>query len=147
MQQPFQTSDEAFKGTTEEWRSVAAKHNVSKKAAQHRLAPSSSRGASLDVAIQDAEEGTKGHKKRRKQCCQETTTTNDDYGGINKQAGSSIVGHALAATGSSKHQVRSLTDHFEKLLEESCQNHAYLVKHRLRDSSMMKSLRTSGSLS
>jgi hypothetical protein len=38
-------------------------------------------------------------------------------------------------------------DHFEKLLEETCPNHSYPVKHKLRDCSMMKSFMTSGSLS
>jgi hypothetical protein len=39
------------------------------------------------------------------------------------------------------------TDHFKKLLEETCPNHAYLIRHKLRDCGMMKSFMTSGSLS
>jgi hypothetical protein len=38
------------------------------------------------------------------------------------------------------------TDHFEKLLEETCPNHAYPVKHKLRDCGMMKNFMTSRSL-
>jgi hypothetical protein len=30
------------------------------------------------------------------------------------------------------------TDHFEKFLGETCPNHAYPIKHKLRDSGMMK---------
>jgi hypothetical protein len=30
-------------------------------------------------------------------------------------------------------------DHLEKLLKESCPNHAYAIKHKLRDYSLMKS--------
>jgi hypothetical protein len=37
-------------------------------------------------------------------------------------------------------------DHFEKLLEEICSNHAYPIKHKLRDYNMMKNFIASGSL-
>jgi hypothetical protein len=33
--------------------------------------------------------------------------------------------HVMTATRSGKHQVRRPTDHFERLLEEACPNHAY----------------------
>jgi hypothetical protein len=36
-------------------------------------------------------------------------------------------------------------DHFERLHEETCPNHAYLVKHKLRDGSMMKNFIALGS--
>jgi hypothetical protein len=35
----------------------------------------------------------------------------------------------------------------ENLLDETCVNHAYRIKHKLRDYSMMKSFMTLGSLS
>jgi hypothetical protein len=38
-------------------------------------------------------------------------------------------------------------DHFKKPLQETCPNHTYLVKHKLKDCSMMKSFMTLGSLS
>jgi hypothetical protein len=47
--------------------------------------------------------------------------------------------------GNGKHQVWPPTDHFEKILEETCQNYAYPVKHKLRDCSMMKNFMASGS--
>jgi histone acetyltransferase (RNA polymerase elongator complex component) len=37
-------------------------------------------------------------------------------------------------------------DYFEKLLEVICLNHAYSVKHKLRDSGMMKTFMDSRSL-
>jgi hypothetical protein len=64
---PFQASADTFKNTTEERCSGATKHTVSDKAAQLHPAPSSSRGASLDITVPDAEEGAKGSKKRHKQ--------------------------------------------------------------------------------
>jgi hypothetical protein len=53
----------------------------------------------------------------------------DDDGGINKQAGSSIVVHGTTVAGSRKHQAWPPVDHFEKVLEETCPNHTYLIKH------------------
>jgi hypothetical protein len=37
-------------------------------------------------------------------------------------------------------------DHFKKLLEETCPNHAYSIKHKLRYCSLMKCFMTTGSL-
>jgi hypothetical protein len=67
-------------------------------------------------------------------------------GGNNKQAGSSGMVCATAATCSRKHQARPPTDHFEKLLEQTCLNHAYPVKNKLRDCGMMKNFMASESL-
>jgi hypothetical protein len=38
------------------------------------------------------------------------------------------------------------TDHFEKLLDETCPNHTYPIKHKLGDCGMMKNFMVSGSL-
>jgi hypothetical protein len=70
----------------------------------------------------------------------------DNDGGINKQAGNSIILRITVVAGSGKHQARPPTDHFEKLLEDICPNHSYPVKHKLRDCSMMKNFVASGSL-
>jgi hypothetical protein len=80
--QPFHTSSGAPKSTTKKWRGVVNHHTISAKAAQLRLAPSSRRAASLDVAIQGDEEGAKASKKRRNQCRQEAAI--DDGGGTNE---------------------------------------------------------------
>jgi hypothetical protein len=53
----------------------------------------------------------------------------------------------MMVTGHSKRQARPPLYHFEKLHEETCPNHAYLVKHKLRDCSMMNIFMTSVSLS
>jgi hypothetical protein len=37
-------------------------------------------------------------------------------------------------------------DHIERLLEEACLNHVYLVKHKLKDFDMMKNFKIPGSL-
>jgi hypothetical protein len=52
----------------------------------------------------------------------------------------------MATIGSGKHQVWPPIDHFEKLLEETCPNRTYPIKHKLRDCGMMKNFMVSGSL-
>jgi hypothetical protein len=69
-----------------------------------------------------------------------------DESGNNKKAGSSDVVRALAIACSGKRQAQSPMVHFEKLLEETCPNHAYPVKHKLRDYGMMKNFMASRSL-
>jgi hypothetical protein len=60
----------------------------------------------------------------------------DNDGGINNQAGSSIVACAMAVAYSGKCQVRPPTDHFEKLFEDICSNDVYPIMHKLRDRGM-----------
>jgi hypothetical protein len=91
-----------------------------------------------DIAIQGAEEGAKATKKRRKQHHQEATTNDDN--------GPSAV-HAVEAMSRGKRQSWPPTDHFKRLLEEACLTHAYTVKHKLRDYSLIKNFMATGSLS
>jgi hypothetical protein len=97
------------------------------------------------ITIQGIEEGAKAAKKRHKQHHQEATTV--DNGGINEQADGPSTVHAIEAAGCGKRQARTPTYHFERLLEEVCLNHAYAVKHKLRDCSLMKNFMAIGSLS
>jgi hypothetical protein len=60
--------------------------------------------------------------------------------------GGSDVRHSSAATSSNKRQARPPTDHFKMLLEEGCPNHAYPVRHKLKNCGMIRSFMTSGSL-
>jgi hypothetical protein len=54
--------------------------------------------------------------------------------------------HILTAPHSDKCPAWPPTDHFKKLFEEAYQNHAYPVRHKLKDCGMMRSIMTSGSL-
>jgi hypothetical protein len=54
--------------------------------------------------------------------------------------------HVMTAVHNDKHQARSPTDHLKRLLEEACPNHAYPVRHKLKDCEMMKSFMISGPL-
>jgi hypothetical protein len=68
----------------------------------------------------------------------EATTVVDGDGGNGKQAGSFRVECVVAAIGSGKCQARPPMDHFKKLLEETCPNHAYPMKYKLKDRDMIK---------
>jgi hypothetical protein len=62
------------------------------------------------------------------------------------EAGGSIMGHASAAMYSIKCWEGTPTDHFKRLLEEVCPNHAYPIRHKLKDCVIMRSFMTSRSL-
>jgi hypothetical protein len=68
---------------------------------------------------------------------------NDDD---NKKADDSDMECIVTTACSSKHQAWPLTDHFERLLEEVCPNHAYPIKHKLKNCGMIKNFITLGSL-
>jgi hypothetical protein len=117
-----------FRYTTEELRSVAVQYATSNVAAKlclslgsKEVTPSKGKEASPDVVIHSAE----GGKKRCKQCPQ---------------------GCIAPATDRDKRQARPPTNHFKRLLNEACPNHAYPVRHKLKDCDMMKSFMISGSL-
>jgi hypothetical protein len=69
-----------------------------------------------------------------------------DYDDDDKKADGSEMEYVKTVGRSVKRQVQPRTDHFERLLEEACLNHAYHIKHKLKDCSMMKNFMTSGSL-
>jgi hypothetical protein len=64
----------------------------------------------------------------------------------NGTAGGSSVRRTSTATCNNKRQVRQPTDHFKRLLEEACLNHAYPVRHKLKDCGKMRSFMTSRSI-
>jgi hypothetical protein len=111
-----------------------------------REATPSSGKVSSDIAAHNAKEGAKGGKKRLKQHPQRATTMadyDDDNAG---KASSSGMGCVRTAAHSDKCQAWPPIDHFRRLLEEACQNHAYPVGHELKDRDMMKSFMILGSL-
>jgi hypothetical protein len=131
--------------TTEGWCGITTHHITSTRVEWLQPAPISGGEGPSSVVIQGAKEGTKADKKRRKQRHQEATTNVD--GGINDRAGGSSAEHATKSVSNIKRQVQPPKDHFEKPLAETCLNHAYTIKYKLRDCSLMKSFMTTGSLS
>jgi hypothetical protein len=108
--------------------------------------PSSDREAPSIVAAYYAQDGIKGSNKRYKQCPLGTVTMTSHGKDRGKQVGSFGVGQVLTAVHGNRHLVRTPIDHFKRLLEEACPNHAYPIKHNLKDCDMLQSFMTSGSL-
>jgi hypothetical protein len=73
-----------------------------------------------------------------------TTTSRND--GHDWEAGSFDTRHISTTARSDKCLMRPPIDHFKRLLEEACPNHAYPIWHRLKDYDMMRSFMTTGSL-
>jgi hypothetical protein len=88
-------------------------------------------------------QGAKGGKKRRKRCPHGVAVT-ADYN--DKKTDDSDMEYIATAGCSVKCQAWPPTDHFERLFVEACPNHAYLIKHKLKDCGMMKNFMTSRSL-
>jgi hypothetical protein len=109
------------------------------------VTPSSDKEVPSDVAIHIARDGAKGSKNRCKQHPQGAMTTTNHYDGSYRKEGGSGMGHVTAAAHGDKRQVRPATDHFRRLLVEVCLNHAYPIRHNLKDCDMMKSFMISGS--
>jgi hypothetical protein len=107
----------------------------------------SDKEAPFNNAAHCAHDGVIGGNKRLKQnpLGTATMTSRDDDRGW--EAGSSRMGHAFAAMRNSRRLVRSPIDHFKRLLEEACPNHAYPVRHKFKDNRMMQIFMTSESLS
>jgi hypothetical protein len=56
------------------------------------------------------------------------------------------MGCSLTTARSDKRPTRPPTDHFKRLLEEAYPNHAYPVRHKLKDCILRRSFMTSGTL-
>jgi hypothetical protein len=108
--------------------------------------PSNDKEALSDVAAHCTVEGITSGNNRRKQHLQGTTTMTSRNDGRNWDMGGSSTRHTTTAVHSDKRTVRLPTDHFKRLLEEACPNHAYPVRYKLKDCGMMRSFMTSRSL-
>jgi hypothetical protein len=142
-----------FRNTFEALRDITTQHATSYKAVMPRPAQgsrevtlSSGEGAMSDVVAHNDRESVNGGKKRHKQRRQGAMTTTDHGNRNNGEAAGSDMRRILIATHSDSHHARPPMDHFKRLLEEACPNHACPIRHRLKDCSMMRSFMTSGSL-
>jgi hypothetical protein len=132
---------------------IAAQYSTGKKAAKllptlgsGKATPGSGKVVPSNIAIQDAKKGTNGGKKRHKQRPQWVTVAADYDDDSNEKAGGSNLGCVMTVVHSGRHQAWLPTYHFERLLKEAYPNHAYPIKHKLKDYDMMKNFMTSGSL-
>jgi hypothetical protein len=70
--------------------------------------------------------------------------TNCNEGDNNKDAGDFDEELIVASERDSKRQAWQPANHFEKLLEATCPNHTYPVRHKLKECTMMKNYMTIG---
>jgi hypothetical protein len=103
-------------------------------------------------AIPSTDEGTpsdgttyiskEGDKKRCKQCLQGAVTTTGHDDGNNVEASGFAVRCTTTSAHNKKHQARPPMNHFKRLLMEACPNHAYPIRHNIKDCDMMRSFMT-----
>jgi hypothetical protein len=145
--------DDSFRSMFKEPHDIATQHATSFESIMLRptrgsreASPSSDKEAPSNLAVQYTQAGVKGGGKRCMQHHQVTMTTAIHDDGHDWEAGGSGVRCTSADARSSKCPARPPMDHFIRLLEEACPNHAYPVRHKLKDCGMMRSFMTSGSL-
>jgi hypothetical protein len=105
------------------------------------VVPGSNKAAPSSIAVH----GAKGGKKRRKWHPQGVAVVADYDDDDDKKTEDSDMEYIATAGSSVKCQALPPIDHFERLLEEACPNHAYLIKDKLKDYGTMKNFMTSGS--
>jgi hypothetical protein len=105
---------------------------------------SSNKEVPPNVAVHRTKKGVEGGKKRCKWRTQ-VTTTDCDNANDGEVGGSDVRCISTAAHGD-KRQVSLPMDHFKRFLEEACPNHAYPIKHKLKECGMMRIFMTSESL-
>jgi hypothetical protein len=104
--------------------------------------PTSGRGAPPKAVGKGAQRSTKGSRRVPKRCPQwviVTTSCDEDDNNSDKE-------HVAMAERSFKHQALQPVDHFEKILKATSQNHAYPIKDKLKEWSIMKNYKTIGAL-
>jgi hypothetical protein len=109
------------------------------------VTPSSDKEAPCNIAAYFTQDGIKCGNKRCKQCPLGTVTMTNNGDDRGWEACGSNMEQVLTTTHGNRCPVRPSTNHFKRLLEESCPNHAYPIEHKLKDYGMMRSFMTSGS--
>jgi hypothetical protein len=136
--------------TTKELLDITTRHTFVEEAVgsifiqgDRKAVPSGSRGASAKATDKGAKRSAKGSRWGPKQHPQwVTVSTSCDEDNNNKEADDSSKEHVTAVECNFKRQAQQPTDHFEKLLEATCPNHAYPIRHKLKVCSMMKNYMT-----
>jgi hypothetical protein len=109
------------------------------------VTPSSGREAPSDVAVQSTKEGADDDKRRHKQRPQGAMTMTDYDDDNNGKAGGFGMERITTATHNDMRSAWLPTDHFIRLLVETCPNHTYLIRKKIKDWDMMKNFMIPGS--
>jgi hypothetical protein len=94
------------------------------------------------VPLKAADKGAKRGPKQQPQWVM--VATYGDEGGNDKELDDSDEELITAVERDFKLQVRQPANHFEKLLEVTCPNHTYPIRHKLKECPMMKNYMTMG---
>jgi hypothetical protein len=106
-----------------------------------------SRGASPKTTDKSSKRRAKGSGRGPKPCPQRVViATSCDEDDDNKEADDSDEEHVTAVECNFKCHAWQLADHFKKLLEATCPNHAYPIRHKHKECSMMKNYMTTVAL-
>jgi hypothetical protein len=110
-----------------------------------KMVCSGSRGPPPKVASKGTKRSAKGSKKGPKHHQQRVTVTTSYVGDDNGKEAHDIDEECVtAAEHDFKRQARQPVDHFEKLLYMTWPKHAYPIRHKLKECSMMKNYMTMG---
>jgi hypothetical protein len=108
-------------------------------------APSGGQGAPTKATDKRARRVARSDKTGPKwQQQRVAVATSYDEGDNEEDAGDSDEELVATAERDSKRQVQQPADHIKKLLEATCPNHVYPVRHKLKECTMMKNYMTTG---
>jgi hypothetical protein len=138
--------------TTKELLDIATRHASSEEAVgagfvlgNMKTAVSSSRAAPSKATVKSTRKGAKGGKKGQKwhpRCVAIMASDDNDE----EKADDSGKEYVMAVKHDFKHKTWQQKDHFKKLHKATRPNHSYLVKHKLKDCTVMKNFMTSVAL-
>jgi hypothetical protein len=139
--------------TTKELLDIATQHASSEEAVRAAfilgnmgVAANNGQAAPTKATIKDARKGAKGCKKGEKHRPRHVAIVASNSDG-SEEAGDSDEEFVAVAECHFKRQTRPPKDHFKKHLEATYPHNPYPVKHKLKDCTMMKKFRTSGTFS
>jgi hypothetical protein len=140
--------------TTNELLDIATRHAFGEEEVEtvfiqssRKATLSGNRGMSTTATDKGTKRSIKSDKQGpRRRPHRVTVAANRDDDDNDKDANDSDEELMAAIEHDFKHQARLPVDHFEELLEATCLNHTYPIKHKLKECTMMKNYMTMGNL-
>jgi hypothetical protein len=140
--------------TTKELLDIATRHASGEEAVEAifmqssgKVVPGDGRGASTTTTDKGTKRGIKSDKKGpRWRAQQVVVTASCGEDNIGKDVSDSDEELIAADKRDFKHQAWLSVDHLKKLLQATCHNHTYPIKHKLKECTMIKNYMTTGNL-
>jgi hypothetical protein len=133
---------------TEQLLNITAQYATNVEAIRALCVPGSREALCVptNIDVQGAEKDPKGCRKRQKWRPQRVATSAGYNNNDDDKKEDGFEKEYVAVVHDVKHQVRPPTNHFKRLLKVACLNHAYPIKHMLKDCGIIKNFMTSWSL-